>query len=174
MNKTVSITFILILFTCVGLAQVDIKRTRHLNNRLFFGGGLGLQLGSYIGIDISPTIGYRPIANTNVGIKATYQYYGGSNISWHQNVFGGSLFSQYIAFDKIIGHAEYELLHINTDWQNNLYENTNQWFYTPLLGLGLYQQTGNKGAVLLLVLFDVSGSDISPYTNPIFRISFIF
>lgn len=154
-------------------SQGAIKKQRKLSDKIFFGGGIGMQFGSYTGVDVSPMVGYRLINNLQTGIKFTYQYYGGSNVSWQQNVIGGSLFAQYIFFNKFIAHAEYEVLNVHTSWKNNQYEDTKQWFYTPLLGGGLYQKIGNRAAIMLLILYDVGGSTNSPYQNPIIKISVI-
>lgn len=154
-------------------SQGAIEKKYRLSDKVFFGGGIGLQFGSYTGVDISPMIGYRVFPNFQTGLKLTYQYYGGSDIEWRQNVLGGSVFAQYILFDRIIAHGEYEVLNVRTDWDNRQYETQRRSYYSPLLGGGVYQKLGDRAAVMLLVLFDVSGSSNSPYQNPIVKLSII-
>lgn len=165
--------FLFLLSFSDGYSQGAIEKKYRLSDKIFFGGGIGLQFGSYTGVDVSPMIGYRVFPNLQTGLKLTYQYYGGSNIEWRQNVLGGSVFAQYILFDKIITHAEYEVLSVRTDWENAQYPTQHRTYYSPLLGGGLYQKMGNRAAVMLLVLFDVSGSSNSPYQNPIIKLSVI-
>ena len=49
------------------------------NEKMFFGGGLGIGLGSnYTSIEVSPQIGYQPIYNLYTGVKLIYQHHSGS------------------------------------------------------------------------------------------------
>lgn len=154
------------------IAQGEIERTRTLSDKFFFGGGIGLQFGSYTGIEIAPIVGYRPVKNLNTGVRLSYQYIGGSAIDYSQNVWGGSLFAQYILFNRVIAHAEYESLFVKTTWDG--WPDDNFWANTPLLGGGLYQKIGDRSGMVVLFLFDVRGNSKSIYSNPIIRISFIF
>lgn len=165
---TISIFIVLIVW-----GQGDIGKKRTLNDKVFFGGGIGLQFGSYTGIEIAPVIGYKPIKNLYTGLRLSYQYIGGSSISYTQNVFGGSLFAQYVIFDRIIAHAEYESLYVITDWDDSGPDDE-FWANTPLIGGGLFQKMGNRSGMMVLFLFDVRGDVQSIYSNPIIRISFIF
>ena len=44
-------------------------------DRLFFGGGFGLTVGSVTHVDISPMVGYRITDRFSAGIGLSYQYY---------------------------------------------------------------------------------------------------
>ncbi|MCP4356260.1 MAG: hypothetical protein GY793_11690, partial [Proteobacteria bacterium] len=138
MKKTWLLTVALIL-SLLSYSQGEIKKQRTLNDKIFFGGGIGLQFGSYTGIEISPVIGYKPIDNLYTGLKLTYQYYGGSNTDWSQNVWGGSVFAEYVLLDRFVGHAEYEQLYVKESYDSGVasYE---FWVETPLIGGGIYQK----------------------------------
>lgn len=170
MNRILGLIFFAII-SLSSFAQGEIGKQRTLNGKVFFGGGIGLQFGTYTGIEISPIVGYRPIDNLYTGVRFTYQYIGGSGINYSQNVFGGSVFAKYILFDRLIAHVEYEGVHVWTSGDS--FENYTDWYGTPLIGGGLYQKLGARSGMELLFLFDVSGSTNSIYSNPIIRLSFI-
>lgn len=165
--------FVICVFLSYGsIAQGEITKKRTLSDKIFLGGGIGLQFGSYTGIEIAPVVGYKPIDNLYTGVRLSYQYIGGSSINYSQNVWGGSLFAQYIIFDRIIAHTEYESLYVKTSW--DFFPNEEFWANTPLIGGGLYQKLGPRSGMMLLALFDVRGDANSIYSNPIIRLSFIF
>ncbi len=173
MMKKTWLLLVVVAFSLTALAQGDIKKQRTLSDKIFFGGGIGLQFGSYIGVEISPVVGYKPLDNLYTGLKLTYQYYGGSSVPWSQNVWGGSVFAEYVLLDRFIGHVEYEQLYVKESYDSGAasYE---YWIGTPLIGGGIYQKMGDRSAFVIMALFDVSGSSNSVYSNPIIRISFLF
>lgn len=170
--RSVLFVIICLFLSSSVIAQGEISKKRTLSDKVFFGGGIGLQFGSYTGIEVAPVVGYKPVNNLYTGIRFSYQYIGGSSVSFSQNVWGGSLFAQYVLFDRLIAHAEYESLYVKTDW--DYFPSEKFWANTPLIGGGLYQKIGERSAMVLLALFDVRGDVNSIYSNPIIRISFIF
>jgi len=170
---------ILVLFICfTSYSQGKIKKKRTLNENVFLGGGLGLQFGSFTGIEISPMGGYKPIDDMYTGVKLTYQHISTIENEIVQNVYGGSIFAEYVIFDKIIGHVEFETLSIHEDYLIDRISNTRIqeqfWYSAPLVGGGLYQEVGYRSALIVMALFDVSGSSKTIYNNPIIRITFLF
>lgn len=176
--KTFLFIVIVLFISVAAYPQGKIKKKRSLNENVFLGGGLGLQFGTFTGIEISPMGGYKPIENMYTGVKLSYQYISTieNEIIW--NVYGGSVFAEYILFNKIVTHAEFETLNIHEDIlidnQNNIRVQNQFWYSAPLVGGGLYQEMGHRSALIVMALFDVSGSAKSIYNNPILRITIIF
>ena len=89
-------------------------------DRVFFGGGLGLQFGTLTLIDVSPVIGYRVTERFEAGLGFTYKYYKykdyyvdlntGTSYDLKSNILGGSVFGRYHITESIFAHAEYETL----------------------------------------------------------------
>ena len=52
----------------------DIEPDPSLNENIFYGGGFGLQFGTFILIKITPEIGYRVTENFEFGIGAYYMF----------------------------------------------------------------------------------------------------
>ena len=91
--------FILIVSHSAGFSQVydpytyqDIEPKPTLSEKFFFGGGIGLQFGTFSVIRLTPEIGIRPKEMFEIGIGAYYLYSKSFyyNISVH--VYGGNVF----------------------------------------------------------------------------------
>ncbi len=149
------------------------------NEKMFFGGGLGIGLGSnYTSIEVSPQIGYQPIYNLYTGVKLIYQHHSGSYMvgnntyDYRGSIYGGSLFAMNIWFNKIVAYAEYELLDVD---KSLVYysEKGRLWVGSPIVGGGISQNFGNSRLVFL-VLWNFNSGKYVPYSNPILRFSFMF
>lgn len=157
-----------------------------MSNRVFFGGGLGLQFGDVTLIDISPMVGYRITEKLAAGITLTYKYYEVKNYypyylnlpsaDLKSNIYGGSLFSRYFLFENLFAQAEYEYLLYSYDVyeQNNGvagYSKSNETIDLPsfFLGGGYRQPIGGRTFFTITVLYNFSDSPYSPYSNPIIR-----
>jgi len=148
-------------------------------NRLFTGGNLGLQFGTYTSIDVSPIIGYYFTNKFAAGIGAIYQYNGfKDNInpanSYNTNIYGANCFLRYYLFKNIFAHAEYEALNLETLYfdQLNRYSTPRFWVQSVLLGGGYRQPIGEHSSVNIMLLYNINETVDSPYSNPIIRMGF--
>ena len=156
-----------------------------LSDRIFFGGGLGLQFGDVTLIDISPMVGYRITDKLAAGVTLTYKYYKYKNYPYYSNspsydlkanIYGGSLFSRYFLFENLFAQAEFEYLLYSFDDYNR---NSGSSSYTKsvktidlpsfFLGGGYRQPIGGRTFFTITVLYNFSESPYSPYSNPIIR-----
>jgi hypothetical protein len=157
-----------------------------LSNRIFYGGGLGLQFGDITLIDISPMVGYRITEKLAAGITLTYKYYKVKDYYAYylnlpsadlkSNIYGGSLFSRYFLFENLFVQAEYEYLLYSYDvYEQNKggtgYSKSNETIDLPsfFLGGGYRQPIGGRTFFTITVLYNFSDSPYSPYSNPIIR-----
>jgi hypothetical protein len=164
-------------FPLLGFSQGAIEKKSRLSDKVFFGGGLGLQFGSVTAIDISPMVGYKPFNNWFIGIKGNYQYYNNSVYHESTQIYGGSIFSTYIPFENIALYAEYEALSMETAYFDPSYTQTYNkrfWVKSPLVGGGFVQPLGERSKLLILILWDLNNSYYSPYSNPIIRLTYLY
>jgi hypothetical protein len=165
------ITSVFILLHCTAFAQ-DEKPSTPIRDRLFFGGNLGLQFGSSTYIDVSPLIGYQITEKFQAGVGLTYIYYKTKNPyygNYETSIYGGRVFSRYYFLENVFGHAECEILNMDAPNEMNT-ELVRRNVMSVMAGGGYAQPIGQNAAILLMVLYNFTEDQYSPYTNPIFRV----
>ena len=194
--KILALFIVSLLITSLSFSQ-GVK-DKPFKDRLFGGGYLGLQFGSYSTmIDVSPIIGYSLTDNIDVGIGPTYKFYKYKNFYYvtlangetryydHKaNMLGASVFgryyfnSEYIPFlNSLFAHVEYEYLNYYYDYYFSNADgtdvNTSQLSYdisSFFVGGGLKQMMGGgRSFFYLLVLWNLNETYESPYSNPVIR-----
>ncbi len=146
-------------------------------DRVFTGGGIGLQFGSQTFINVTPIFGYRLTDKLAAGVSATYMYYKYKDYnpaySYSSSTYGGSIFSRYLIFENLFAHVEYELLRmqIHDDFSRLL---GTQDVISVLVGGGYRQMLGERSSINLMLLYNLNETSYSPYQNPILRLSFGF
>lgn len=148
------------------------EEKKPFKENLFFGGGLGLQFGTYTLIDISPVIGYKVSPRFHPGIRLTYQYQKDSRMNYQTYRYGGSVFARLFLFQGIYAQAEAEAL--NIEWMNQSLEEYRLWIENYFVGGGYFQKMGKSGGMYLTVLWNLNDSGYSLYTNPVIRVGFTF
>lgn len=127
------------------------KRDKILS-RIGVGGTLGLQVGSYTNIELSPEITYHFNKWVCLGIGGTYMFshYRTTNMEYNSHVFGARGFVEAHFFNYIALHAEYQ-------WLNyKLYgEDDRTYSHNILLGGGFYQTAGRM-AYYILLFYNIS------------------
>ncbi len=145
------------------------KKDTILTSRFVKGGDIGLQLGTYTLIKISPTAGFYLTKWALAGIGATYIYTSNKYFGTKGNIYGGNVFVELYPFSFLSIHAEYEALYLDMNYLQNPY-----WNQSYLLGPGYRQKLGTKASVNYLLLWDFNYSANTPYSNPRFKILFLF
>ena len=170
------VLILLVFFSFLTYAQGAIEKKRQLSDKVFFGGGLGLQFGTVTAVEIMPIIGYKPIDNLYFGIKGKFEYYKFRSDLKGTTIYGGSIFGMYSIFDVMLAYAEYEVLSFDKAYFNNYPVNNGERsvLQTPLVGGGVLQSLGGRSKLMLLVLWNLNTTYSSYYSNPIIRLSFLF
>ncbi len=145
------------------------KKDTVLTSRFVKGGDLGLQLGTYTLIKVSPTIGFYITKWSLAGIGATYIYTSNKFYGTKGNIYGGNVFLEFYPFSFLTLHAEYEDLYIDMNYMQQPY-----WNHSYLIGPGYRQKLGSKASVSYLLLWDFNYSANTPYSNPRFKILVLF
>jgi hypothetical protein len=130
--------------------------------KLFFGGNIGLQFGSYTLIDISPQVGYAFSKWFAAGVGATFIYF--DYYEYQQTNAGINLFGNIYPTDFIILSMQPGLDRV---WyKDHAGEGTS---YAPsfLVGAGLYIPMG-RGGMSLMLKYDLVQHDYSPYGHSVF------
>jgi hypothetical protein len=135
-------------------------------DRVTLGGGLGATFGDLTYFEISPAVGYYITDNILAGVGGTYIYYSDNINKYKTNIYGGTIFTQYLFKDlPILAHAETNLMNYFS-WNRQARINAIGVF----LGGGLKQQLGDGRSYLsILVLWDINETKDSFYPNPIIR-----
>ena len=145
------------------------------NDKLFTGGGLGLQIGEVTLIDISPHIGYFFTERIALGIGASYQYYAINSkyYKYSTDIYGGRVFSRYYILEELFAHGEYEYLNYEAaliDPYGYFTGGTDRvGVDNVLLGGGYRQNIGGNSWINLMVLWNVNETVYTLYSNPIIR-----
>jgi len=146
-------------------------------DRLFFGGGLGLQFGDIDLVSIAPEVGYRFTDKLAAGIGISYYYIStSSNGGFSTEIYGGKVFGRYLVFDNLFAHTEYEALNMETKYFNTGLSPDHKRFTVGsfLVGAGYKFGLGKNSYLNLLILWNLNETIYSPYTNPILRMNFEF
>lgn len=166
------------------------KKGKYASSKLFFGGNVGLWFGSVTSIELDPILGYMITPRLSAGGGPMYMYYKQSNY-YETSIYGGKVFGQFIVFKDlqknikinlgdIFLYAENEELNVDPlyyDPISNLYftkKDNRRWADITLLGFGMKYSLGQKAAVSIFVLWDISQNPDYSYQNPDIRLGFSF
>jgi outer membrane protein assembly factor BamA len=169
------ITLIILLVATLTFAQKGstvINKESNWQDRIYFGGGFGLQGGSWgTSISLSPIVGYMVNSRLSVGVGATYQYYKykDSFYDYSDNRYGGQVFARVNLIKQIFAYGHYSFL--NYSFNGN--ENDRRTVYRLPLGLGMSQPIGSRSSLNFLAAYDVLYENNGPYASPwVFSIFF--
>jgi hypothetical protein len=142
-------------------------------NKLYTGGGFGLQIGDNTYIAVSPILGYNITQKLSVGVGGSYQYARFRQFDVSSSTFGGSVFTRYIIWRSIFAYVEYEQLNLDYfELRNNSLYRKRVNIRSLFAGGGIRQMLGENAAVVLMILYNFNDTPYSPYTNPVFRFGF--
>lgn len=145
----------------------------HRPDRWFLGGNLGLQFGTLTILDVSPYAGYKLTNQLSIGSGFTYQFLkeGKGENSYSSSVYGGRIFASYAIIPEIFAYAEYEVLNVEVAIDANDYARKN--LSSALIGGGYRQMIGPNIYSDIMILWNLTESPNSPYSNPIYRVGFV-
>lgn len=150
--------------------EIDVQDLSH-KERIFVGGYLGLQIGSYTFVEVSPIVGYRLTNRIDAGIGSTYQYSRGYLQDSGTHTFGGSGFARFSILPQVFLHGEYELLNLETPLALNEQEDDRMWEENYFLGAGYRVRVGEKAFFNLMVLYNFNQDSHVYFQNPVYRFS---
>jgi hypothetical protein len=172
------------------------KEEKRFVDKLFVGGTLGLMFGDITRIDVEPIAGIWVVPQWSLGVGGRYGYFsqrgtylaGGRQV-FRSHLWGASAFTQILPIPNlsevtpinvkggIIFHGEYEALYLDQKLTEPFTstETGKTWVHLYLAGAGYRQQLGERAAINILFLWDISPSGYSPYiSSPIIRVNVTF
>ncbi|MBB6610096.1 hypothetical protein H7F15_03515 [Pontibacter sp. Tf4] len=154
--------------------QQDEEEQERFIDRLYFGGSLGLQFGSYTNISLLPILGYRLTDRLSAGVGAVYQYV--KDGPYSMNNYGGRVFAQVEVVDigdgALLAHAEAETLSLEYLYLNSSRTailKDRKTLVMPMFGAGYRQRISDKASFDLLLLYNANNDPVNPYSNPVIR-----
>ncbi len=169
------------------MVQSSVKAQSNENNpyaslpfkeRLFYGGDIGLSIGTVKYIRIAPMLGYNINPKLSIGTSLSYEYYSDDRPTpkYESTIYGGSAFARYFVLPTIFLQATPEVLNLETlpivDTVTNEYIFSGERITIPilLLGGGYSQRSSNGSGFFIGAYYDVIQDLNSPYSNIVIRI----
>jgi len=184
-NKITVLAFFFLLATLSIISGQKVKeQTPPLRERMFFGGSLGLQFGTYTNIHVTPIVGLWVRPRIAIAAGPNFTYY--KDPYYETTMYGGNAYVQYVPVKDInnafpIGlhmgifiHLEDELLSLESAVWDPQNPSDRFTVNTLLGGFGISQQLGSRSALNLMFLWTLTNSGYALYNNPEIRISFNF
>ena len=195
-TRTKLIVLMFITLCSVGgkAQESTVKTPAKFSDKLFWGGSLGLTIGDITQVDVIPVGGIWVIPQWSLGVSGRYSYYRQKRYFWgeaasayNSHIWGGSVFTQILPvpdfseilpikmYGGIMLHAEYERLLIDRRMIDPFGSSVSgkTWVELFLAGVGYRQKLGDRAALNIMLLWELSGSSSSPYPqNPMIRVNF--
>jgi len=179
------VLIMLILSFSLTYGQQVRKQAPPLKERLFFGGNIGLQFGTYTNIDVSPIIGMWVLPRIAVAAGPNFRFY--KDPYGNTTMYGAKAYTEIIFLQDLnnllpIGihlglflHGEWEGLSLESAYFKPAPNDTGRFMLnTFLAGGGIRQPLGQRSAMNITFLWAFDDSGYGIYGNPEIRVSFMF
>ena len=135
--------------------------------KITWGGNVQAWIGNPTFILLSPTLGYVPFKNFNVGIGGIYNYISYSSYygSYSQSIWGGHSYARYVIGDSYFVQVQYDKLR-----QPDLFSaepNDKTWVDYILVGGGFQQSVSDHVALSTSIMYNLSQNPLSIYPSHI-------
>ena len=146
-------------------ARPERKTAIPFKDRLWFGGGLGLNFGSVTAVQIDPLVGVY-IDNgkrLSAGVGPSYYYvkYNAPGFNGSYTGYGYRLFSRYRVIEQAFLHAEF--YHLNVERYNLVEQLVRTWVPHLLVGGGYREPMGDRSSLYFQILWEVLQDPNSVY-----------
>ena len=173
------LTIILCAITVGLMAQREVDDRSEWKDRLYFGGGGGLNGGTdvqgnkFFFFSLSPVVGYMITSQLSAGMGLVYQRTNYSDLNFSFTQYGVMPFVRY-NFKDLFLTAEYN--YINLPRLDRNYKTVDRIFLDRLLlGAGYSQPLGGNTKLNVMAMYDVLFQRPSPFLTPwVFRVFFTF
>lgn len=143
------------------------------SSRLFGGGDLALQFGTYTLVNVAPLVGYKLTDKLGAGVGPIFSYVKDNTYkpAYESSAYGGRLFGQYAVTTNILAYSEYQV--VNTDVIDDFtYQIVRRSIPFWFAGGAYVAPMGQRSGLMIMVLFDLMDDPYSYYSNPVFRVGF--
>lgn len=164
------LSIVLMSFVSKGQIVTDASDLK-FNERLRFGGNVGLSIGSFTQILAEPSVAIIATDRYVPGVSFLYQYvnvnnYFGVGEDFSSHYFGFRQFNQFWITENIFAAGELEVLNyefIRPFSQNEL---VRDWVESVFVGAGYRTAFAGQGFVTISLLYNLSYNSQSPYASP--------
>lgn len=159
-------------------AQMDEEKEpltwEQVRAKLFFqpGGSFFFTQGTGV-LGLSPSVGYRILPKTSVGLGPSFLYVRNFPTGWSRYEWGGSVFARQRIGQRLFAQVEYEQVNREIFTISPV---ERQWVPGFLVGGGLFQQTGPRSGFMAALFYNLLWDPGRSNTNSplITRIGFVF
>jgi hypothetical protein len=129
-------------------------------------GNIGLQLGTFTNINLSPTIGYRFTDKLIIGIGPMYNFISYSNgmQSNSNSIYGARVYAKYFILENLYAIGDYQ--YINAYWTGT---QNRTWQEIPMLGVGYRRNISGNVYFDFSALWILNPDVLNYYSNPLIR-----
>ncbi len=173
--KNKSLLFVLTVFLGFQLPayaqrEIDPEAKFSFKNRGYFGGSLGLQLGTVTLVDLSPLAGVMLSPKFSTGLGATYQYYDDNRFQGNAgSSYGGRAFVRYNLLPNIFAYSELESINWNAyNYGQDAFQRT--WTEAFFVGAGYFTPFGARGGANFTFLYNLRHSNREAYYSEPYQI----
>jgi hypothetical protein len=149
-----------------------------------------MSFGTITYIEVAPMVGYQVLERLSVGLGPHYIYqsvkaspynpysyqthsYGLKGFARFSLITNAEEFLPIKLFSELFVHTEYEGLSMDKAYYVPLSTDGDRIIFQGfLVGGGLSQRVGMYNTISITILWNINESTYSPYSNPIFRVSF--
>lgn len=154
-------------------AQNRSVRDMSPSERIFVGGFLGLQLGTFTAISVHLHGGYLITDRLSAGLGGNYQYtrdaFFGEALTSH--VYGSNFFARFDVVSNFFIHGEYERIQVRTYRSlTNPGERTTLSEDNIFMGVGYGLRASDRVRLNLLLLYNFNDDSRVYLDNPVFRV----
>ncbi|MDN5212325.1 hypothetical protein QQ020_09705 [Fulvivirgaceae bacterium BMA12] len=172
-NKLVVALIVTILsFHAYGQKEIDIADNPSFFDRVYVGGNVSMQFGTFTYLELSPLAGYMITNMFSAGLGVTYRYISIRDVDFNTSIYGGRVFARHNLGEQFFLYTEYESLRNELRFGDGT---RREWVPGFFVGGGLFQPIGNSGVgFAVTALYNFSYDEIrSPYNSPwVFRVGF--
>ncbi len=152
-------------------------RDMSTRERIFVGGFLGAQFGTFTTVSVNLHAGYLITNRLSAGIGGNYQY---ANDNWFgqsysSHVYGGNVFARFQVYSTFFVHAEFERIRLQSripvlDPDFDPDDRTSIIESNYFLGAGYGLPFSDRVRMNILLLYNFNQNSQAYHDNPFFRI----
>jgi len=145
--------------------KTEKQKDQEWKEKTTWGGNAQLWIGNSTFILLSPTIGFLPMKNINLGLGVIYNYtsYRSQYGEYSQSIFGGHSYVRYLIGESYFVQAQYDRLYQPDLLSINPKAKT--WVDYFLVGGGFMQNIGERTALMSSIMFYVNPEPLSIYQS---------
>ncbi len=152
------------------IAVFAVSAQEKLSDRIYFGGGFGLNAGSNVtNISVAPQVGYKITPRFSAGVGIIYQYVKFRQINSSISNYGWNVFSRYNLTRQFFAYTEFESLRFEYFTSIAPEQTARDTYNSLLIGGGYSESLSRRAAISFSVLYNVlydQSDPIQPYNSP--------